>query len=75
MSSRYLYLVRMDVAHDHEPTFNEVYDSETPHCSVPCPACGRAAVTGAVADTPRYIAAYELESAAVLQSAAWKAAG
>ena len=28
MSSRYLYLVRMDVAHDLEPTFNEVYDTE-----------------------------------------------
>ena len=24
----YLYLVRMDVAHDLEPTFNEVYDKE-----------------------------------------------
>ena len=28
MSSRYLHLVRMDVAHDLEPTFNEVYDTE-----------------------------------------------
>ena len=28
MSTHALYLVRMDVAHDHEATFNEVYDVE-----------------------------------------------
>ena len=28
MSTHALYLVRMDVAHDHEATFNEVYDRE-----------------------------------------------
>ena len=28
MSTSALYLVRMDVAHDHETTFNEVYDRE-----------------------------------------------
>lgn len=36
MSSRYLHLVRMDVAHDLEPTFNEVYDTE----HVPLPPRG-----------------------------------
>src|SRR4030095_10762354 len=28
MSSHALYLVRMDVAHDHEAMFNEIYDKE-----------------------------------------------
>ena len=28
MAPRALYLVRMDVAHDHETTFNEIYDTE-----------------------------------------------
>ena len=28
MSAHALYLVRMDVAHDHEAAFNEVYDRE-----------------------------------------------
>src|SRR5206468_12983615 len=28
MSNHALYLVRMDVAHDHDATFNEVYDRE-----------------------------------------------
>ena len=28
MGAHALYLVRMDVAHDHEATFNEVYDRE-----------------------------------------------
>lgn len=28
MAAHALYLVRMDVAHDHEATFNEVYDRE-----------------------------------------------
>ena len=28
MSPHALYLVRMDVAHDLEPTFNDVYDKE-----------------------------------------------
>ena len=28
MSAHALFLVRMDVAHDHEAVFNEVYDKE-----------------------------------------------
>ena len=28
MAPRGLFLVRMDVAHDHEARFNEVYDKE-----------------------------------------------
>ena len=75
MSTRYLHLVRMDVAHDHEKTFNDVYDQE----HVP----GLRAVPGVVKATryrqpsptdARYIAAYEIESPAVLQSPQWKVA-
>jgi len=76
MATHALYLVRMDVAHDHEATFNEVYDRE----HVP----NLRAVTGVrrasryrqpSATEPRYIAAYELDSSQVIESAAWKAAG
>ena len=62
----------MDVAHDHEATFNEVYDTEhVPAARRPCPACVRATRYRQPSPTePRYLAAYELESPAVLQSAA-----
>ena len=76
MSSRYLYLVRMDVAHDLEPTFNEVYDSEHMPLLLAVPGVLRATRYRSPSPTyPRYIAAYELESPAVLQSAEWKTAG
>jgi hypothetical protein len=76
MSSRYLYLVRMDVAHDLEPTFNEVYDTEHAPLLAAVPGVLRASRYRSPSPTyPRYIAAYELESPAVLQSAEWKTAG
>ena len=76
MSSRYLYLVRMDVAHDVEPTFNEVYDTEHVPLLQAVPGVLRASRYRSPSPTdPRYIAAYEFESPAVLQSAEWKAAG
>ena len=76
MSSRYLHLVRMDVAHDLEPTFNEVYDTEHAPLLAAVPGVLRASRYRSPSPTyPRYIAAYELESPAVLQSAEWKTAG
>ena len=76
MSSRYLHLVRMDVAHDLEPTFNEVYDTEHAPLLAAVPGVVRASRYRSPSPTyPRYIAAYELESPAVLQSAEWKTAG
>jgi hypothetical protein len=76
MSSRYLHLVRMDVAHDLEPTFNDVYDTEHVPLLQAVPGIVRASRYRSPSPTdPRYIAAYELESPAVLQSAEWKAAG
>ena len=76
MSARYLYLVRMDVAHDLEKTFNDVYDHEHLPLLAKVPGVIRATRYRQPSPTdPRYIAAYELESPAVLQSAEWKQAG
>ena len=76
MSARYLYLVRMDVAHDLEQTFNDVYDHEHLPLLAAVPGVIRATRYRQLSPTePRYIAAYELESPAVLQSPEWKKAG
>jgi hypothetical protein len=71
-----LYLVRMDVAHDHEATFNEVYDTEHLGHLRKVPGVRRASRYRQPSPTdPRYLAAYELDSAAVIDSPAWRAAG
>jgi hypothetical protein len=76
MSPHALYLVRMDVAHDLEPVFNEVYDKEHLPLLAAVPGIVRASRYRNPSPTdPRYLAAYELTSAAVLQSPQWKAAG
>lgn len=76
MSTHALFLVRMDVAHDHEATFNEVYDTEhVPNLKV-VPGVRRAGRYRQPSPTePRYLAAYELDGLHVLDSAPWKAAG
>jgi hypothetical protein len=76
MSAHALYLVRMDVAHDHEKTFNEVYDTE----HLPSLRTVRGVRRGAryrqpSPTEPRYLAAYEMDAPGVLESPAWKAAG
>ena len=69
MSTSYLHLVRMDVAHDHERTFNDVYDREHIPGLLAVPGVVRATRSRNPSPTdPRYIAAYEIESPAVLQS-------
>ena len=75
MSTRYLHLVRMDVAHDHEAIFNDIYDHEHIPALLAVPGVARASRYRHPSPTdPRYLAAYELESPAVLQSPQWKAA-
>jgi hypothetical protein len=74
--SHALFLVRMDVAHDHEALFNEVYDIEHLPNLRAVPGVRRASRYKQPSPTePRYLAAYELDDAAVLDSPAWKAAG
>ena len=71
-----LYLVRMDIAHDHEAVFNEVYDTEHVPNLAGVPGVRRASrYRQPSAGEPRYHAAYEMDSTAVVESAAWKKAG
>jgi len=75
MSTRYLHLVRMDVAHDHEKTFNDIYDHEHVPALLGVPGVVKATRHRNSSPTdPRYIAVYEIESPAVLQSPEWKVA-
>ena len=76
MSTSALYLVRMDVAHDHETTFNEVYDRERVPNLRSVPGVQRASRYRQPSPTePRYMAAYEMDSPAIVESQAWKTAG
>jgi len=76
MSKHALYLVRMDVAHDHEATFNEVYDREHVPNLRAVSGVRRAGRYRQPSPTePRYLAAYEMDGPEVVDGAAWKAAG
>jgi hypothetical protein len=76
MSNYALFLVRMDVAHDHDAAFNDVYDREHVPNLRSVPGVRRAARYRQPSPTePRYLAAYELDGLDVLDSAAWKKAG
>ena len=71
-----LFLVRMDVAHDHEATFNEVYDREhLPNLRAVAGVQRGSRYRQPSPTEPRYLAAYEIDTLGVLDSAAWKAAG
>jgi hypothetical protein len=76
MAPRALYLVRMDVAHDHETLFNEIYDTEHIPALASVPGVHSASRYRNPSPTdPRYLAAYEIDSPAVIESPAWKKAG
>src|SRR5262245_38707653 len=76
MSTHALFLVRMDIAHDHGAAVNAVYDGEQARNVGPVPGVRGAARYRQPSPTgPRYIAAYELDSLAVMDGAAWKKAG
>src|SRR5882672_6737735 len=76
MSTHALYLVRMDVAHDHDATFNDVYDREHVPNLRGVPGVRRASRYRQPSPTePRYLAAYELDGLGAIDSPAWKAAG
>jgi hypothetical protein len=76
MGAHALYLVRMDVAHDHEAAFNEVYNREHVPTLRQVSGVRRASRYRQPSPTePRYLAAYELDGPEVVDSAAWKEAG
>ena len=76
MDAAGLYLVRMDVAHDRQALFNEVYDVEHIPALAAVPGVRRASRYRNPSPTdPRYLAAYELDGPDVIATAAWKAAG
>jgi hypothetical protein len=72
MSTHALLLVRMDVAHDHEATFNEVYDAEHVPNLRGVPGVRRAARYRQPSPVyPRYVAAYEVQSTELPMSRLW----
>ena len=78
MSSKvnHLYLVRMDIAHDHEATFNEIYDTE--HIKNLAAVKGVRRVARYRNESPtyaRYMAAYEIDGPEVIASENWRQAG
>ena len=76
MGANYLYLVRMDIANDHEVAFNEIYDKEHVTALAAVPGVRRAARYRNPSPTyPRYLAAYEIAGPEVISSEAWRIAG
>ena len=90
MAPRGLFLVRMDVAHDHEALFNEVYDTEHVPLLQKVPGVGAVTRLKTVpaafniggerkvldgAGMAHYVAIYELDSPDVLLSKEWAEAG
>ena len=72
MSAHALYLVRMDVAHDHEAAFNEVYDREHVPNLRGVPGIRRASRYRQPSPTePRYLCAYEVERTDLPMSKLW----
>jgi hypothetical protein len=66
----------MDIAHDHEAAFNELYDKEHVTTLVAVPGVRRAARYRNASPTyPRYLAAYEIAGPEVIASEAWRIAG
>jgi hypothetical protein len=89
VTTRYVFIVSMDVTPDKEAVFNEVYDHE--HVPNLLKVPGVRAVTRLRTEpasvtiggepkpltgegAPRYVALYEIDDPAVLTSAAWAAA-
>lgn len=75
MSSSYLYMVRMDVAHDRETVFNEIYNTEHVPALLKVPGVRRGSRYRNPSPTdPRYVAMYEVDRPDTTDSPAWKAA-
>jgi len=71
----YCYLVRMDVQHDKEALFNEVYDTEHLPELGRLPGVSRISrYRTAVPHEPRYMVIYEIDQPDIPTSPAWKTA-
>jgi hypothetical protein len=76
MPRPHLFMVRMDVAHDRDALFNEVYDREHIPAVLEVPGMLRAARYRNPSPTdPRHMAVYEVAGPEVIASPALKAAG
>jgi len=75
MEPRFVYLVRVDVAHAREPLLNEVYDTDHIPTLLRVPGVLRVSrYRTAAASEPRYQTMYELTKPEVLESKEWQAA-
>ena len=73
-SAKYLYVVRMDVDPEKEKQFNEWYNEEHVPALLQVPGVRGAYRYASLEGTPKYIAIYELDTAEVRNSDAWKKA-
>src|SRR5438309_2222479 len=72
MSAHALFLVRMDVAHDHDAVFNQLYDTEHLPLLLKLPGCVNAVrYRTSTAGEPRYLCVYEVDSAQLPMSKLW----
>jgi hypothetical protein len=75
MSAHSLHLVRLDIAHDHEAAVSRMYEEEHLPPILTVPGVRRITRYRQSAPTaPRYMTAVELDSPAVMESAAWRTA-
>jgi len=73
-STKYLYIVRMDVDPEKEMQFNEWYNKEHVPALLKVPGVMGAYRYVSLEGTPKYTAIYELENPNVRTSEAWKKA-
>ena len=73
MSSNYLFVVRMDVQHDKEELFNEVYDSEhVPELKKVPGVSNVGRYSTALRSEPKYLAIYETDNPNIRETVEWK---
>ena len=73
MSSNYLLVVRMDVQHDKEELFNEVYDSEhVPELKKVPGVSNVGRYSTALRSEPKYLTIYEVDNPNIQESKEWK---
>jgi len=73
MSGNYLFVVRMDVQHDKDELFNEVYDSEhVPELKKVTGVFNVSRYLTASRSEPKYLALYEFDKPDIRETAEWK---